>query len=207
MDSVARIVASLKIAAGESGLPVLPDSRLQNVIGLGMMEAFQCLYPEVEAERRERFVDSYRHHFVVACDTPERLFDGARDLLEDLSIQSVRLGVATGKSRKGLDRVLESTGCGVYFHATRCADESRSKPSPQMLLELTEELGVEPDKTLMVGDSEYDMAMAKAAGADALGVTYGVHESHRLAEHGPLTTLGSVEDLRQWFNQNNIIQN
>ncbi|MFC1749482.1 HAD family hydrolase [Pseudomonadota bacterium] len=205
MDSVAKIVASLRAAAVEAGLPALKDEQLRNVIGLGMQEAFEALYPNVEEKQQARFVDSYRHHFVVVCPKPEALFEGVRELLNALSQQPLRLGVATGKSRKGLDRVLANTGCGGYFHATRCADESRSKPNPHMLLELIEELGVEPDKTLMIGDSEYDMAMANAAGTDALAVTYGVHEPQRLGLHEPLAMIDSVAALEEWFNINSLI--
>lgn len=207
MDSVAKIVASLRAAAVDVALPALSDKQLRDVIGLGLQEALEVLYPNAEEKQLLRFVECYRHHFLAACPTPETLFSGVRELLHDLNQQSLKLGVATGKSRKGLDRVLKHTACGVYFHATRCADETRSKPHPQMLLEIIEVLGVEPDKTLMIGDSEYDMEMASRAGADALAVTYGVHEPHRLDSHRPLALLDSVEALGGWLDTNLLNSN
>ncbi len=202
MDSVARIVDSLRIAAAEVGLPPLSDKELRNVIGLGLNEALAALYPEGESQQLADFVDHYRHQFVNVCQTEEALFGGTRDLLQMLSALPLKLAVATGKSRKGLDRALLNTDCSHYFHTTRCADETRSKPHPQMLLEIIEELGVAPDKTLMVGDSEYDMEMAVKAGTDSLAVTYGVHEPHRLKAHGPLALLESVADLSRWLDRN-----
>ncbi len=199
MDSVAKITASLRAAAVDVALPALPDQQLRNVIGLGLQEALEMLYPKADEEQLCRFVNHYRHHFLVACPTPEILFEGVRELLQDLTRQSLKLGVATGKSRQGLDRALDHTACGVYFHTTRCADETRSKPHPQMLQEIIEELGISPDKSLMIGDSEYDMEMARRAGVDALAVTYGVHEPHRLDLHKPLALLDSVTALGEYL--------
>ena len=201
MDSAARIVASLRAAGAEMGLAELDEATLRNVIGLGMREAVLTLHPALNEADIARFTDCYRHHFLVACPTPTELFEGVHELFDALSKTDIRLAVATGKSRKGLDRVLAETQCSHYFHASRTADETCSKPDPRMLLEIIEELDVAPDKTLMVGDTEYDLAMAQQVGAFSLAVSYGVHESHRLQRYNPLACLDSVADLHQWMSE------
>ena len=202
MDSAARISDSLKAAGEALGLEELDESTRRNVIGLGMREAIYKLHPDLSESEIARFTDSYRHHFLVACPTPAVIFEGVHGILQQLGETETRLGVATGKSRKGLDQALKETGCETYFHATRTADETCSKPDPKMLLEIIEELGVTPDKTLMVGDTEYDLEMAQRAGAKSLAVSYGVHENHRLEKHQPLDCLDSVSSLRQWLSAN-----
>ncbi len=202
MDSAARIVASLRAAGQDIGFADLSDAGFRNVIGLGMPEAIRALYPAISDADVWQYADRYRHHFLESCPMPEQLFEGVPEILASLHQQPVMLAVATGKSRKGLDRVLRHTDCGRYFQATRCADETTSKPHPQMLLELIEELGVKPETTLMVGDTEYDMEMAQRAGAAALAVTYGAHESHRLDKYQPLASLNNIHALGQWFENN-----
>lgn len=202
MDSAARIVASLRGAAADVGFEPLSDAGFRNVIGLGLQEAIRHLYPAISDEQLWQYADRYRHHFLESCPMPEQLFGGVHELLDALHQQPVMLAVATGKSRKGLDRVLRHTNTGRYFHATRCADETTSKPHPQMLLELVEELGAKPETTLMIGDTEYDMEMAQRAGTAALAVTYGAHEAHRLHQYRPLAALDSVPALGQWLEKN-----
>lgn len=202
MDSAARIVASLRGAAQDVGFEDLSDAGFRNVIGLGMQEAIRTLYPAVTDEELWHYADRYRHHFLESCPMPEQLFEGVTEILASLHQQPMMLAVATGKSRKGLDRALRHTDTGRYFQATRCADETTSKPHPQMLLELIEELGAKPELTLMIGDTEYDMEMAQRAGTSSLAVTYGAHEPHRLAQYRPLASLDSIVALGKWFDEN-----
>lgn len=202
MDSAARIVASLRGAAQDVGFENLTDAGFRNVIGLGLQEAIRALYPAISDDALWQYADRYRHHFLESCPMPEQLFEGVHEILDTLHRQPLMLAVATGKSRKGLDRALRHTQCSHYFQATRCADETTSKPHPQMLLELIEELGAKPETTLMIGDTEYDMEMAQRAGTAALAVTYGAHEPHRLAQYQPLASLESVEALGAWFKGN-----
>ena len=202
MDSAARIVASLQAAGADIGLPAKTELECRNVIGLGMREAIQSLYAFIEPSLVPRFTERYRHHFLVGCTHPEVLFEGVHGILQALTQRQLWLGVATGKGRKGLDRVLQQTDCCRYFHSTRCADETSSKPDPMMLRQIMDELGVRPEKTLMVGDTEYDLEMAQRAGTAALAVGYGAHEIERLQSFEPLACLNSVDDMAMWFATN-----
>jgi phosphoglycolate phosphatase len=130
------------------------------------------------------------------------LFEGAEELVRALGEGGHRLAIATGKSRKGLDRALGHSGLGQFFHGTRCADECHSKPHPQMLEELMDEFGVSPEATLMIGDTTHDLLMAKNAGTAAVGVVYGAHPPEALAEAAPLHLAESIEDLRTWLRAN-----
>jgi phosphoglycolate phosphatase len=202
MDSEARIVACLRAAIEDTGLPHRPDEALRNIIGLGLREALETLYPDGNDKQHDDLVKHYRHHFLKSNETPSPLFDGAEQLIRELHAQGHFLAVATGKGRQGLDKVLEETALGEYFHYTRCADETRSKPHPQMLLEIMDWLGTEPDNTLMVGDTEFDLQMARNAGARALGVSYGVHDKARLLACEPLACLDSLAEVAAWLNAN-----
>src|SRR5690606_17155130 len=139
------------------------------------------------------FLDRYRFHF-LRLDPHIKLFDGMAELLVDLRAGGAKLGVATGKSRVGLDRVLDSVELRNHFDATRCADESFSKPHPGMLLELMEELSLEPEQMLMVGDTSHDIQMATAAGVDSVAVTYGAHDPATLQAAQPTAVVGSVAE-------------
>lgn len=202
MDSEARIVACLRAAIEETGLSHRPNEALRNIIGLGLREALMTLYPEGSDQQHNDLVKHYRHHFLVSNETPSPLFEGADQLIRELHAQGHFLAVATGKGRQGLDKVLEETALGEYFHYTRCADETRSKPHPQMLLEIMDWLGTEPANTLMVGDTEFDLQMARNAGARALGVSYGVHDKARLLACEPLACLDSLAEVAAWLNAN-----
>jgi len=201
MDSEARIVACLTRAIDELGLEPRSPRALSNIIGLGLKEAMLSLYPEADEILLEAFVRHYRQHFLSDRQLPSELFSGALDALQQLHGQGYLLAVATGKSRRGLDLSLDETGCRDLFHATRCADETFSKPHPQMLLEIMAVLDVKPEETLMIGDTEYDMLMASQAGTAALAVDYGVHDRQRLLEQQPLSCLSDIRELLDWLKQ------
>lgn len=201
MDSIDRIVASLRGAITDLDWEPRTKEALRDVIGLGLREAAQRLYPRIETTDYQRFVERYRYHFMVADPTPSELFPGAADTLRKLERQGYLLAVATGKGRHGLNKVLEETGLATLFHCTRCADETTSKPHPQMLLEIMQELAVPATATLMIGDTEYDMEMANNAGTPALAVGYGVHDRTRLALHAPLHCLSEIRELISWLEQ------
>ncbi|MBK1701889.1 HAD-IA family hydrolase [Thiococcus pfennigii] len=199
MDSEARIVACIQSAFTDLGEPSPAPEAARDIIGLGLDEAMAMLCPDATLARRRALMDRYRAHFLGGNETPSDLFPEARATLSRLDQQGYLLAVATGKSRRGLDEVLATTALDRLFHATRCADETRSKPHPDMLLELMDELGVAPSATLMVGDTEYDIQMAHNAGAAALAVCYGVHERGRLLAQRPLACLESLGELPGWL--------
>ncbi len=203
MDSEGQIVACLRAAMRDLGLAPLTDDTLRNVIGLGLREAIDALVPGQDESFHTAFVGHYRNHWFASENS--RLFDDAREVLELCKQQGFLLGVATGKSRRGLDRVLAETGLDLYFDATRCADEAPSKPHPQMLVDIMQVLDVLPGQTIMVGDTEYDMEMATNAGTGKVAVTTGVHTPERLAQHAPMVTLQKLAEMPMWMTETGLI--
>lgn len=195
MDSVAQIVRSVKAAARDLAVPEPSDEAARDIIGLGLPEAMRVLFPQVPDAERDALRQRYAHHFVVGEGGHSQPFAGAEALLQGLRRQGRVLAVATGKTRLGLDRVLTHTGWQDHFAATRCADETASKPDPRMLSELLATLGVPVHRAVMVGDTTYDLAMAEAIGMPSIGVTYGVHAPERLQQHGPLALCDSIDAL------------
>ncbi len=185
MDSEARIVASALAAAQDLERLDLEEHRVRHIIGLGLMEAVRTLFPGDPDEFCLRFIERYRSHFLAEDGDPMPLFPGVDTTLTALSEAGYLLAVATGKGRAGLDRALEETGLGPLFVTSRCADETRSKPHPQMVEEILDFTGVEPAAAVMVGDTEFDLNMAANAGIGAVGVAYGVHHRDRLLRLSP----------------------
>lgn len=200
MDSTPAIVASMQAAARDLGLPVPDDKSANYVIGLGLQEAMQTVLPDLDLRFYPRMVERYRYHY-LSQDQNITLFDGARDMLQALSTDGYFLAVATGKSRVGLNRALNAVGMMSLFDATRCADETFSKPHPAMLQELTRELGQDMKRTVMIGDTTHDLLMASNAGASAISVHYGAHPALELAAHSPLFGANSIAELRDWLHE------
>jgi phosphoglycolate phosphatase len=200
IDSAGTIVRCIQDAARDLGLEVPDRERASHVIGLGLHDSLRLAVPSLSAERYPDFAAHYRKHFLARQDAM-LLFPGILDLLERLS-QDRLLAIATGKSRKGLDRALESENLGRFFSGSRCADETNPKPHPAMLLELMEEFSKDRTRTLMIGDTSHDLEMARAAGVDALAVTYGAHPEKGLRACGPLGCFSDVSALSQWLTKN-----
>ncbi len=198
MDSEAQIVACMQLALRDAGQAALPDARVRDIIGLGLIQALARLLPEADGGVHQRVADGYREHF-LAGHTQAALFAGAGETIEHLHGAGYLLAVATGKGRAGLAKVLAETGMARFFCASRCADETHSKPHPGMLLELMEELAVTAGEMLMIGDTEYDMQMAQNAGVPALAVSYGVHDHQRLRVHEPLDCIHDIRVLPEWL--------
>lgn len=198
MDSAGAIASSIQAACGDLGLTVPTEHAARHIIGLGLNEAIAHLLPNFAVADYPKLVDRYRYHF-LRQDADIPLFDGAERMVRGLNKSGFLLGVATGKGRPGLDRVLEQTSLGCYFHATRCADECFSKPHPEMLLQLMEELGSTPQRTLMIGDTSHDLQMAQNAGVAALAVSYGAHLRADLLRHAPIACLDRIGDVEQWL--------
>ena len=200
IDSASTIAECIQLAAADVGLAVPTKEQASHVIGLGLHDALRYAVPDLRPEQMSEFVARYRYHFLSREDAMG-LFDGMRELLGSLKKDRV-LGIATGKSRRGLDRSLEATGLKPYFHGSRCADETHPKPHPAMLMELMDEFGVSQAETLMIGDTSHDLEMARAAGVDALAVTYGAHAASGLQACGPRGCVGTVAELREWLSAN-----
>ncbi|MEY3202420.1 MAG: hypothetical protein RIR70_1970 [Pseudomonadota bacterium] len=201
MDSAGHIARAIQAAARDVGLPEPSDERARHVIGLGLHEAIAHALPEAREEDVPHIAARYKHHY-LARDAEISLFAGTHEMIGHLFDEARLLAVATGKSRAGLNRALQETGLKHRFHATRCVDECHSKPHPQMLLELMEELGVAPSATLMIGDTTHDLNMANNAGVAALGVTFGAHPVEELRSAKPLACLNSTGELLSWLKQN-----
>lgn len=201
MDSTASIVKSIQAAAESLKLPVPDNKTAAYVIGLGLFEAMQAVMPDADPTVYPLMADKYRHYYLqFSQEVP--LFEGVIEMLEDLTAQEYQLAVATGKSRAGLKRVLEQTGTGRFFQATRTADQTHSKPHPAMLQEITEELGEDMARTVMIGDTTHDLLMASNAGAAGIAVQYGAHPANELLRYHPLYTAKDVPGLHRWLKDN-----
>ncbi|WP_151446242.1 HAD-IA family hydrolase [Lacisediminimonas profundi] len=201
IDSTGTIVRCIQAAARDLGLPV-PDQRSASyVIGLGLQEAMAAALPGLDPGHYPRMVERYRHHY-LAKDHELTLFEGVPEMLADLSARGYFLAVATGKSRVGLNRALHGVRLASLFDATRCADETFSKPHPAMLHEITRELGQDLRRTVMIGDTTHDLQMALNAGAAGIGVHYGAHPAAELDALQPLFSASSVPQLHQWLLDN-----
>lgn len=198
MDSAGHIVSAMQHAIAGIGLPRRTDDQLRELIGLGLNEAFSRLYPEMDTDATLHLLAQYRQHFLSPPVPEATLFAGVREALSELQQQGFKMAIATGKSRRGLDRALAETSLDSFFVTTRCADECPSKPDPQMLEEILWECDTNPERALMVGDTEYDMAMAQSVGVVGVGVACGVHEPVRLRQAGAREVLPEVSALPSW---------
>jgi phosphoglycolate phosphatase len=198
IDSAGAIVACIQAACRDLGVPVPDDERASHVIGLGLVDALSYAVPSLPPSEYGRLAERYRVHF-LARDAGLPLFPGTRPMLESLRDRGHALAIATGKSRAGLARALETTGLARLFDATRCADQCASKPAPGMLLELMAELDAAPERTLMIGDTSHDLQMAANAGVAAVGVSYGAHSGDALAALAPLALVHSTDELAVWL--------
>ena len=201
MDSAAHITRCMSNAIAHVGAESRSDAQIRDIIGLGLDEAVQQLYPDATPHLCRDIVHEYRQEFLVRSTHGSELFAGARETLMQLRQQGYDLAIATGKSRRGLDKVLAETNLAPYFPITRCADETRSKPHSQMLEEILTDFNAKPSDALMIGDSEYDLLMANNLKMDALAVSYGVHSLQRLLQYQPRGYVHSVADIPQWLTQ------
>ncbi|MEJ2441937.1 MAG: HAD-IA family hydrolase [Exilibacterium sp.] len=197
-DSTDKIVTCMQRAAEDSGLAVLGDELIRDIIGLGLPEALLRLYPEAEDEQHKHMQLNYSKHFVEADREPSAFYPGVMETLEYLRSEGHQLAVATGKSRRGLDRIFETLQIQNFFHASRCADETASKPHPKMLFELLIELEMAPATAVMVGDTEYDMEMAQRANMASIAVSYGAHHIDRLRAYNPVLCVDQFKELATW---------
>ncbi|SHH22516.1 HAD family hydrolase [Ferrimonas marina] len=189
MDTVDRIVHCWQGASQAMGLPVPAPSAIKGMIGLSMEACIEQVAPQLDNTQRTAFRDHYRAQYLDAEQTPSPLFEGIPELLETLAGRGQTLAVATGKARHGLERVLDSSQLRHFFSHTRSASDTASKPHPQMVLELCQEAGVSPQRSVVVGDAWFDMEMARRAGAERVGVSYGAGEVASLLKAEPLAII------------------
>ncbi len=197
MDSVDRIVSCLSTSAELCGLPEHSFGELKQVIGLSLEKCFEHLYSEQENELFPAWAKHYKEQFVTHDTTPSTLYNGVLPMLSWLQQQNKLIAVATGKSRHGLDRVLQESGTAHCFVTSRCADETRSKPDPLMLKEILAELNVEPHDAIMIGDTSHDMKLANNANIDVIGITWGVHCADVLNQYNPIAIIDTITELKR----------
>ncbi|WP_370978535.1 HAD-IA family hydrolase [Agaribacterium sp. ZY112] len=197
-DSTTKICRCMQAASQDVGLECLERGTIQNIIGLGLPEALRSLYPNITNLQLEQMREAYAKHFKEADQVPSPFFPDVMHTLNILAEQNYKLAVATGKSRRGLDRVLASLGLSDFFHFSRCADETASKPHPLMLHELLAEAEVSLGQAVMIGDTEWDMVMADNCGMKKIAVTYGAHSPERLKVFEPDLFVDDFKDILNW---------
>ncbi|UAL42243.1 HAD-IA family hydrolase [Shewanella inventionis] len=196
MDTVGKIVSCMQSVAQELMLPVPTEQQVRDVIGLSLPNIMPILFSQ--HHDHQQIIDCYRRHH-LASDYPTPLFEGVEELIKQLHEAGYLLAIATGKAREGLDRVLELTGLGQYFHASRCASDAQSKPHPEMLHALLGYFDVAANKAIMVGDSIHDLTMANNAKMASIGVSYGAHNEVTLSTLKPLAIVDRVSAIRDYL--------
>lgn len=198
-DSIGRIVEAMNMAAELAGEVPSSDQAIKGIIGLALVEAIATLYPHLSPARLEVFRQHYADVYTALDQQPSPLFEGVVESLEAFRQEGYRMAVATGKARRGLDRVLKANGLQAFFDITRAADETRGKPHPLMLEEILAHCQIEPGRALMVGDSAFDLLMASNAGMHSVAVGYGAMSLQALAGFGPQLCIEHFSQLRQWL--------
>lgn len=194
-DSIDKICLSMLQAGELANAPGRQTDDVKNIIGLSLDKAVSVIWPELNKNECDVIIEHYKYLYRAADQTPSKAYDGVMEVLEKLHSANIKMAVATGKSRRGLDRVMTATKTGHYFSSTRCADETLSKPHPLMLEQILTELSLSPDQAIMVGDTEYDLNMATNAGMKSVGVTYGAHSKARLEALQPYGLLNNFNQL------------
>lgn len=196
MDSVGRIVSCMQLIADELSLPVPSDEDVKGIIGISLLPGIKQLFPSASEHLVEQLFTGYKSHYLTLDKTPSPMFDGVEAMLSRLLAQGHELAVATGKARRGLVRAWNHhQGLSDYFVASRCADETQSKPHPDMLCQLLDERNFNIEETVMVGDSVHDLNMAKSIGMDCIGVSFGAASKESLLEIKPLMVADSITEL------------
>lgn len=195
MDSAQKIVLSMQTAAKIAGLSIPSAHAVRQIIGISLKPAIMQLFEIYDEKIADQIVRQYNQAYTDNHHIPSPLFDGVIPLLDSLKSQQRLLAVATGKARKGLNNAWHESGTREYFVSSRCADEAMSKPEPDMLKQILEELRLTPSDAVMIGDTSHDMSMAEKIGMDRIGVSYGVHASHQLAHHSPISIIDSPIEL------------
>ena len=203
-DSIGRIVRAMHAAAERAGYPLCSDEAVKGIIGLALPEAISTLYPQLVEAEVMAFRQHYADIYMALDDQPSPLFPGVVEALDAFRGQGYRLAVATGKARRGLDRVLKANGWEQFFDITRAADESRGKPDPLMLHEILAHCQVPASRALMVGDSSFDLLMARNAGMHSVAVGYGAMSLEMLSVYEPRLSIGHFSELQSWLGRASV---
>ncbi|WP_122574811.1 HAD-IIIA family hydrolase [Pseudomonas viridiflava] len=203
-DSIGRIIESMRTAAIGGGLEERDDESIKGIIGLGLPEAIRTLYPSITANDLIDFRQRYADCYMAMDNVPSRLFEGVSESIQAFRDEGYRLAVATGKARRGLDRVLKANAWLDFFDITRAADETASKPDPLMLHEIMAHCDVAPERSLMIGDSSFDLQMARNAGMDSVAVGYGAQSLDSLRAYEPRLAIEHFSELRTWLNRRSV---
>ncbi|CAH0990116.1 hypothetical protein SIN8267_00201 [Sinobacterium norvegicum] len=196
VDSAAKIITAMQAAVDRLSMPYQSDEQIRQIIGLGLPEVMDELFPEADSASKLAMQQGYQHEYRLLDNAARcHLFDGVEETLAALKESGASLAIATGKTRAGLDRMLSAHGLVHYFSATRCADETASKPNPQMLHELLVEMSVVSSRAVMIGDTDFDLRMANNAGVAAIAVDYGAHSLARLELCQPARVISSIRQL------------
>ncbi len=199
-DSAMHIVDCMQRAARALGLAECSAANIRNMIGLGLQEVIQRLYPGITSGQQRELIQEYREEYLLRNWRVTPLFAGARQTLEQLRDAGYHLAIATGKSRRGLECELVEHDLQDLFVLSRCADETLSKPNPLMLQEILTDYNASADCALMIGDTEYDLQMAANIGMAALAVSYGAHDRERLLALQPIACLDAITELPAYLN-------
>jgi len=194
-DSIDTICQSMLHAAQLANAPQRNKEDVKNIIGLSLDKAVQVIWPELSKNEQDGIIEHYKKTYVAKDQTPPSAYLGVIETLHKLKKSGIKMAVATGKSRRGLERAMCLTGTKDYFVSTRCADETLSKPHPLMLEHILAELNLSPEQAVMVGDTEYDLNMATNAGMKSIGVTYGAHTEIRLKTCQPHALINNFNEL------------
>jgi phosphoglycolate phosphatase len=200
-NSTQLIVDAIRQGSADVGLPEPSQTAASGIIGLGFREAVYDLFGRIPDDLLAQLTARYTHYYGLGEDNIP-LFEGVAETIAHLTAKSVPLAVATGKGRRGLNKALANSGIGHHFIATRCVDECQSKPHPQMILDLMDEVAASPERTLMIGDTSFDLQMAQNAKVASLAVTYGAHPVERLLAHAPLAHFDQFAHLSDWLKAN-----
>lgn len=199
MDSENKIVRCFQMACHDIHLSPPSREDIKEIIGLDLVTSIQRLVPNIKLEQRDQVIRRYREHFLHLDNTVMEFFPNVLRGLDQLKAWGYQLAVATGKARRGLDRLLQHSRLHELFTVTRCADESCSKPDPQMLFDILDQVRLPVGQSVMVGDTIFDMEMAQRANMDRLAMAYGVHDAHRLLNFQPLSCFDNFAQLMDWF--------
>lgn len=197
-NSLNKIVGCTRAAAEEVGVPVPTEADVREIIGLSLPRAIQQIFPGLSHADFQTLMAAYARHFTADRASVIDFYPGVRETLDQLLESGHQIAVATGKGRRGLDRVLREMEMVDYFHGSRCADETASKPDPRMLNELLEEFSLTPEQAVMIGDTEFDMAMARAIDMPRIAVSYGAHAVDRLKDYEPVLCVDGIDGVLEW---------